>query len=144
MKCIATAVLCASLASAAAAEPIRMTPAEVEAALRQNEVVMQQRIKAAGGLIVTGRVEGVETVDGRPVIRLRSSNPFMSVRAYPSSREPDLAAGLRSGQTVTLLCDRTALQAGVALHDCALHVPATAPDRPRSMIPAAAALASFA
>ena len=60
MKCIATAVLCASLAGAAAAEPIRMTPAEVEAALRQNEVVMQQRIKAASDRIAAAR----STVDG--------------------------------------------------------------------------------
>lgn len=136
MKCFSTAVLCASLSSAAAAEPIRMTPAEVEAALRQNEVVIQQRIKSAGGVIVTGRVDGIETVDGRPVIRMRSSNPFISVRAYPSARE-DFASGLRSGQTVTLFCDRTSLLAGAALYDCALYVPAASPERPRSMIPAA-------
>ena len=103
------------------ANPLKMSIAQVEAAVEENEINLQNRIKAAGGILVSARVKSVEAIWGKPVIHFRGKNEFLDASAFLSSSDKERAASLKRGDTVLVLCQTAKKIMGAALYDCVLN-----------------------
>lgn len=103
------------------ASSLRMSIPAIEEAIEENEINLQNRITAAGGVQVNARVKSVESIWGSPVTHFRGSNEYLDVSAFLSSRDKDRAAGLKKGETVTVLCQTAKKVVGAALYDCSFN-----------------------
>lgn len=100
---------------------LRMSPRQIEDAVDNNEIAIRRRVEAAGGVIVKGRVTGVETTFWTVQISLAGRNPYLPVIAHMKRGNTDFAAALNKGQAVSLLCGDVKKFAGAALYDCTPH-----------------------
>ena len=100
------------------AEPLRMSISAIEDAVEENEINIQNRIKAAGGVLVQARVKSVESIWGSPVIHFRGKNEFLDASAFLAGGDKDRAATLKKGETVTIICQTAKKVMGAALYDC--------------------------
>jgi hypothetical protein len=103
------------------ANPLRLSLSAIEDAAEENEINLQNRIKAAGGVLVSARVKSVESVWGKPVIHFRGKNDFLDVSAFLSSTDKDRAASLKKGDTVSIVCQTAKKIMGAALYDCSFN-----------------------
>jgi len=110
------------------ANQLRMSVAELEDAVWENEINLQNRVNAAGGVIVTGRVESVEAIWGAPVLGLRGREEYLPTLVYLEKRDKDRAANLKKGELVSVLCKTTKNMVAATLTDCRFNSPLT-PDK---------------
>jgi hypothetical protein len=101
-----------------AANRLRMSIAALEEAVEENEINLQNKIKAAGGVLVNARVKSVEAIWGSPVIHFDGKNEFLNASAFLSSNDKDRAATLKRGESVSILCQTAKKIMSVALYDC--------------------------
>lgn len=101
--------------------PLSVTPSELLQAYEANEAAAQQQY---GGrpLMVNGEVDKV-TLDiaNNPVVQLKVLSPFKSVHADLVEASRARSTSLRSGNSVTLLCQDIGEVIGIPmLKDCAI------------------------
>lgn len=106
----AVAVICATTAGA-------------EAKVTENEIATQRAIAASGGIIVSGLVDGVESVWGQPTVKLVASNPYLPAHAVLKKSEVDRAATLKRRDRVHLRCETAKSVVGLALYECVFSEP---------------------
>jgi hypothetical protein len=88
--------------SAASAAPIRVTASELFDAYNANEISADMEYRGRA-LIVSGAIQSIDAgLTGGAIVSLATINEFMPVRA--SGLRPGLAATLRKGQSLTVLC----------------------------------------
>jgi hypothetical protein len=81
---------------------IAVTSKELAKAYEENEIAADQQYKGKR-LAVTGTVTGIDSdLMNKPVVHLNTANEFMSAGA--SGLPIEVAATLKKGQKVTLLC----------------------------------------
>lgn len=99
----APAAYAAAPAEPKAEEPaIAVTSADLFKAYEENEIAADQQYKGKR-LEVTGTITGIDSdLMDKPVVRLNTPNEFMSAGA--SGLPLEVAATLKKGQKVTLLC----------------------------------------
>jgi hypothetical protein len=79
-----------------------VTSAELATAYEENEIAADQKYKGKR-LEVTGTITGIDSdFSDKPVVRLNTSNQFMSAGA--SGLPLEVAATLKKGQKITLIC----------------------------------------
>lgn len=99
--------------------PVAVTARDLAKAYEENEIAADQRFKGKP-IAVSGTVSGIDSdMMDKPVIRLAGQNDFMSVNA--SGLAGDVAAGLKKGQKVTLVCTGAGEVIGMPqLEECSL------------------------
>lgn len=105
----------------AARPEMRVTAQELFAAYQDNEARAQQTY-GGSRLVVTGTVAGVDLdLTDDPVVKLQTSNQFMSASASLADESKDRAGSLSKGQQVTLTCESVGEVVGTPmLRDCRL------------------------
>jgi hypothetical protein len=84
---------------------IKVTANQLFEAYQANEMAAQQRF-GDQAIEVSGRIAGVELdFSDDPVIRLATSNQFMSVSVYLTDENKNLAASYNKGDNVSFLCE---------------------------------------
>ncbi len=99
---------------------VQATATEIFEAYQSNQLAAAQ-LYADKPLRVSGRIDSIDESFGAPVIRLVTSNQFMSLGAeFPEEAASQLVA-LRPGARVTVLCQQLQEAGGfINLSDCAL------------------------
>jgi len=96
------------------------TPAEIFDAYQENQIAAAKRFEGQP-LTVTGTVQKVDESFGSPVIRLLTSNEFMSLGAEFDKADGDVLASLHTGDKVTVNCDKLSEAAGfLTMSECTL------------------------
>lgn len=106
--------------SAVSAEPpLEVTATELFNAYKANEAAAQQQY-GNRSLLVTGTVDGVDLdFSDRPVVKLATSNQFMSAQANLTDASVPRASELSKGQSIRLLCGSVGEVVGMPmLKDC--------------------------
>jgi hypothetical protein len=109
----------ASTETANAGPPTPVTAIELFNAYQANEAAAQQRY-GNKRLLVSGTVDGVDLdFSDKPVVKLRTSNQFMSASANLTEASQAKATGLAKGTNVKLLCGGVSEVIGMPqLSDC--------------------------
>lgn len=99
--------------------PLEVTATELFNAYQANEAAAQQQY-GDKPLLVTGTVDGVDLdFSDRPVVKLATSNQFMSAQANLTNASVPRASELSKGQSVRLLCGSVGEVIGMpTLRDC--------------------------
>ena len=96
------------------------TPAEIFDAYQDNQIAAAKRFEDQP-LSVSGTVQKVDESFGSPVIRLLTSNEFMSLGAEFDKADGDVLASLHTGDKVTVNCDKLSEAAGfLTMSECTL------------------------
>lgn len=105
--------------TASAVEPTKVSATELFEAYQANEAAAQQQFGSAP-LLVTGTVDGVDLdFKNDPVVKLRTSNEFMSAMANLTAESKAKAGALSKGGKVTVLCKSVSEVIGMPqLQDC--------------------------
>ncbi|WKZ83960.1 OB-fold putative lipoprotein [Ralstonia pickettii] len=91
-------------AAAAAEPPLPVKAQELFGAYEDNEVAADQKYKDKS-LLVTGTVQSIDKdFTDSIVVKLASGNPFMAVHAYLDDQHAAMAASLKKGAKVALVC----------------------------------------
>jgi hypothetical protein len=100
-------------------EPTKVSANELFAAYQANEASAQGQY-GDRPLLVSGTVDGVDLdMTNDPVVKLRTSNEFMSAMANLTDASKPKASGLSKGEKVTLLCKNVGEVMGIPqLRDC--------------------------
>lgn len=104
----------------ATAGPARsVTAQDLFSAYQANEASAQQEY-GDQSLAVSGTVDGVDLdFSNNPVVKLQTSNQFMSIQAQLTDASKSKASGLSKGQTVVLTCSSVSEVVGTPmLDDC--------------------------
>lgn len=106
-------------ATAAAVAPTKVTANELFEAYQANEAAAQGQY-GDRPLLVSGTVDGVDLdMTNDPVVKLKTSNEFMSAMANLTDASKPKASGLSKGGKVSLLCKNVGEVMGMPqLRDC--------------------------
>ena len=109
-----------SSSASPSASPITVTALALASAYEDNEVAADQQYNGKN-LLVTGKIESIDTVLGTTSVTLKGKNmSFVSVQCFVDDSQKDAIVKLKKGQTATVqgVCDGKSLN--VELKDCVI------------------------
>lgn len=111
----------ASPVAAASKPPIEVTAEQLFRAYQANEAAAQQAY-GDSPLLVSGTIAGVDLdIGDNPIVKLRTSNEFMSAQAALADSAKPRAAQLSKGERITLRCESVSEVMGTPmLRDCVI------------------------
>jgi hypothetical protein len=111
----------ASPVAAASKPPIEVTAEQLFRAYQANEAAAQQAY-GDSPLLVSGTIAGVDLdIGDNPIVKLRTSNEFMSAQAALADSAKPRAAQLSKGERITLRCESVSEVIGTPmLRDCVI------------------------